>query len=177
MWIVKLNRDTSMAQVSSSIESIYEKLTLLYKKEISKKQIKIKKDLTIELIDKRLQFKMGAYKLTKDQEIFLDGFRKKLLSFLYKNREFIKTLEVNGHTSSEWGTANFTDRYLNNEKLSLNRSYEVISCIFTSSQQKVKLWLSGVLKGSGNSYAKIIKHNNIESKKRSRRVSFKIVLK
>ena len=177
MWIVKLNRDASMAQVSSSVESIYEKLTLLYKKEISKKQIKIKKDLTIELIDKRLQFEVGAYKLTKTQEIFLNSSGKKLLSFLYKNREFIKTLEVNGHTSSEWGTANFTDRYLNNEKLSLNRSYEVISCIFTSSQQKVKLWLSGVLKGSGNSYAKIIKHNNIESKKRSRRVSFKIVLK
>ena len=177
MWITKLNRDASMAQVSTTVQSIYEKLTKLYKKEISTKQIKIKKNLTIEFIDKRLQFEVGAYKLTKNQKIFIDGFGKKLLTFLYSNREFIRNLEVNGHTSSEWGTSNFTNRYLNNEKLSLNRSYEVISSIFTSSQTKVQLWLTSVLKGSGSSYAHRIKYNDIESKKSSRRVSFKIILK
>lgn len=177
MWIAKLNKDASMAQISSSVESIYEKLTLLFKKEISTKQIKIKKDLTIELLDKRLQFNVGVYKLTKTQEIFLDTFGKKLLTFLYANRQFIKTLEVNGHTSSEWGTSNFTNRYLKNEKLSLNRSYEVISCIFTSAQHNVQLWLSDVLKGSGNSYAKRIHYNETESKRSSRRVSFKVILK
>jgi len=177
MWITKLNKDASMAQVSYNIENIYDKLSLLYKKEILSKQIRIKKDLTIELIDKRLLFDIGRYKLKKTQDIFLKKFSKKLLNFLYTNKNFIKTLEVNGHTSSEWGTSDFTHRYLNNEKLSLNRSYEVISSIFKSSPKKIQVWLSSTLKGSGHSYAQQIKSNNIESKKNSRRVSFKIILK
>ena len=177
MWIVKLNKDTSMAQVSSSVESIYQKLLTLYKKEIAAHQIKIKKDLRIEFLDKRLYFDTGVYKLTQTQKIFLKRFGQKLFTFLYVNREFIKTLEVDGYTSSEWGTSDFTTRYLKNEKLSLNRSYEVISSIFRASPKKVQVWITSILKGSGNSYAKTVKYNNIEIKKDSRRVSFKIILK
>ncbi len=177
MWIIKLNRDASMAQVSSNVGTFYERLTALYKDEILKKEIVIKKDLTIEFIDKRLYFKAGVYKLTKTQKIYLSKFSKKLLAFLYTNKNLIETLEVDGHTSSEWGESNFTHRYLNNEKLSLNRSYEVMSSIFRPSSKKIKLWLSNILKGSGDSYAKSIKYNGIESKKKSRRVSFKIILK
>lgn len=177
MWIIKLNKDASMAQVSSSVESIYQKLITLYKKEISEHQIKVKEDLTIELLDKRLYFDVGTYKLTKTQKIFLDKFSKKLLTFLYANKEFIQTLEVNGHTSSEWKSTNFTDRYLKNEKLSMQRSYSVISRIFKSSSITIQQWLSNTLKGSGNSYAKLIKYDNVEVKKNSRRVSFKIILK
>jgi outer membrane protein OmpA-like peptidoglycan-associated protein len=177
MWIVKLNRDASMAQISSNVGTFYERLTALYKDEILKKEIVIKKDLTIEFIDKRLYFKAGVYKLTKTQKIYLSKFSKKLLEFLYANKNLIETLEVDGHTSSEWGESNFTHRYLNNEKLSLNRSYEVMSSIFTPSSKKIKLWLSNILKGSGDSYSKSIKYNGIESKKKSRRVSFKIILK
>ena len=177
MWIVKLNRDASMAQVSSSSANVYESLSTLYKKEIADKQIKIKKDLTIEFLDKRLYFDVGAYKLTKTQKIFLDKFGKKLLQFLYANKEYVNSLEVNGYTSSEWGSSNFQSRYLNNEKLSLNRSYEVISSIFKSSPKNIQVWLSGILKGSGHSYAHSIKHDGTELKKESRRVSFKIILK
>lgn len=177
MWILKLNKDASIAQVSTNAGSFYTKLCQLYKKEIANKKISIKKDLTIEFKDKSLLFNAGAYKLTKKQKIFLDSFSKKLLTFLHKNQEFIKTVEVNGHTSSEWGTSRFTDKYLNNEKLSFNRSYEVLSYIFKTATKAKQIWLSKMLKGSGHNYQQSIRFNGIESKKKSRRVSFKIVLK
>jgi len=177
MWIVRLNRDASMSQVSTSTSNFYEKLCDIFKNEITNQELKIKKDLSIEFTDKNLYFEVGQYKLTSKQISFLDLFSKKLIPFLNANREKIKNLEVNGHTSSEWGGTNFANRYLNNEKLSLNRSYETISHIFNKQSSATQVWLAEVLRGTGYSYSKKVAFNNIEDKKLSRRVSFKIVLK
>lgn len=177
MWITRLNADASMSQVSTHASNFYEKLCSIFTEEIKNKQLKIKKDLTIEFMDKNLYFSAGAYKLTKVQMNFLDSFSAKLIPFLSANKEQIKTLEVNGHTSSEWGDTNFTDRYLKNEKLSLNRSYETISHIFKKQSKSTQTWLAKVLRGSGYSYSKKVAFNEIEDKKLSRRVTFKIVLK
>lgn len=177
MWITRLNRDASMSQVSTHTSNFYEKLCDLFAQEIKNGQLRIKKDLTLEFTDKNLYFNVGAYKLTKEQMKFLDLFSNKLMPFLNANKELISSLEVNGHTSSEWGGTNFTERYLNNEKLSLNRSYETISHIFKKQSELTQIWLSKVLRGSGYSYSKKVAFNNIEDKKLSRRVSFKVALK
>ncbi len=176
MWIIKLNRDATIAQKSAHAEDFYEMLYSLYKDEIKSKQIVIKKDLSIEFTDKKLYFNVGKYKLTKTQKIFLDKFSKKLLPFLHRYKNQIKTLEVSGHTSSEWANTSFSDRYLKNAKLSLNRSYSTLSYIFNTQDKQTKHWLIKVLKGSGYSYSKNISFNKIKDKKLSRRVSFKIIL-
>ena len=176
MWIAKINRDATMAQISTKIENFYASLTKLFKDEIATQKLVIKKDLTIEFTQNNLLFNTGEYKLTKVQKEFLDNFSKKLIPFLRTNKEFISTLEVNGHTSSEWGGTNFTNRYLNNEKLSMNRSYSTLSYIFTLQNRATQIWLSNVLKGSGLGYSKKIEFDNIEYKTKSRRVTFKILL-
>jgi len=177
MWITKLNKDATMAQVSLSSSSFYKKLTTLFKEEIDNKQLNIREDLTIEFIDKRLYFEVGVYKLSKTQKIFLDKFSQKLLLFLSKNKELISTFEVNGHTSSEWGSTNFTQTYLNNEKLSMERSFSTLSYIFKMQSPKTQKWLTKVLQGSGFSYSKNVMFNEVEDKKKSRRVTFKVILK
>ncbi len=177
MWITKLNRDATMSQVSTSVASFYEKLCEIFKDEIKAKKIAIKKDLSINIIDPLLYFDVGAYNLTQKQKDFLTLFSSKLMPFIYANKEHIRTLEINGHTSSEWGKSDFTDTYLNNEKLSLNRSYETMSHLFREQKKPIRVWLSKVLKGSGYSSSKSIAHSNIESKKKSRRVTFKVILK
>ncbi|MDQ7067183.1 MAG: OmpA family protein [Sulfurimonas sp.] len=177
MWITKLNRDATMAQVSINADSFYEKLLELFKKEITEKKIKIKKDLSINITDPKLYFKVGEYRLTKEQKEFISQLSSKLIPFMYANKEDILSLEINGHTSSEWGKLDFADTYLNNEKLSLNRSYEVVNTLFKTQSKKQQLWLTKVLRASGYSSAKPISHSNIESKKKSRRVNLKIILK
>ncbi len=178
MWITKLNQDATLSQVSTDVDTFYEKLNKIFAKEIKLKQIMIKNDLTISLIDNRLYFDVGQYKLTKMQMDFMKKFSNKLLPFLYENRQIVQTFEVNGHTSSEWNNdTNFKTKYLNNEKLSLNRSYEVISNLFHTQPKQIQKWLSKILRGSGYSSSKKIVYTQFEDKKKSRRVSFKIILR
>ncbi len=177
MWIAKFNRDGSMAQISTNITDFYTKLCDIFKKEIDDKMIRIREDLTIEFIDSSLYFEVSKYELTKTQKDFLDIFANKLVPFLNANKEKINTLEVNGHTSSEWGNQNFANGYLKNEKLSINRSFSTLSYIFLNQSKPTQINLSKILRGSGFSYSKKIVLNKKEDRKKSRRVAFKIILK
>jgi outer membrane protein OmpA-like peptidoglycan-associated protein len=176
MWIVKLNSDASMAQIATDTSNFYKQLCNLFSNEKKNHQLQIKKDLSITLIDPTLYFQAGQYKLTKQQEAFIQNFSKKLVAFLHKYQNKVKTLEINGHTSSEWKDTNFQKRYLNNADLSAKRSLETLKCIFKAQQGQQQKWLTGILKESGLSYKdKIMLHGN-EDKKQSRRVTFKIIL-
>ncbi len=177
MWILKLNKDGSMAQKSTKTTDFYNALIKLFKPEIDENLLSIKEDLTINLKAKSLYFKVGKYKLTDKQKSFLTKFSTKLIPFLKANQAYIKTLEINGHTSSEWGITNLTNRYLNNEKLSFNRSYSTLSYIFKKQKKPVQIWLIKILKGSGLSFSKKTIQNGVEDKEKSRRVSFKIILR
>ena len=177
MWIVKINRDATIAQTSTKSLNVYDALLELFANEIDANSLRIKKDLTIEFLRHGLLFKVGEYKLTNAQKIFLDSISSRLVDFLYRHREFIDTLEVNGHTSSEWSKSGFTDRYVNNAKLSLQRSFETLSHIFKKQELKKQEWLSEILRGSGFSYSKRVMHSEGENREYSRRVSFKVILK
>lgn len=177
MWIVKLNRDLSLSQKSSHSINFYEELCKIFKDEINTHKIAIREDLSIDFIDNNLYFKTAQYELTKRQKEFLQNFSKKLLPFLHVNKDYINTLEINGHTSSEWGGTDFTSGYLNNEKLSMNRSYSTISYMFKSQDSKTQNWLANIIKGSGLSFSKKVMFQDKEDMEKSRRVSFKILLK
>jgi len=176
MWIAKINRDATMAQVSTKIEDFYIALKELFSDEIRMGILKIKDDLSIEFLDPKLQFNTGEYKLNSTQTSFINKFSKKLIPFLYKNKTYIKALEVNGHTSSEWNNSNFSTTYLKNEKLSMRRSFSTLTHIFKSQDIQTQKWLSQVFKGSGLAFSKKIIFDNVEYKQKSRRVSFKLVL-
>lgn len=192
MWIVKLNSNLKMAQVSVAVTvaatatkptvtkadaaSFYAQLLALFRDEIAAKKLLIREDLSIEFIDKSLYFNVGEFILTSSQKLFLDKFSLKLLPFLKRNKELFKTLEVSGHTSSEWGNSDFSKGYINNTELSMKRSFSTISYVFNTQNQDTKVWLSDLLKGSGFSFSKRVVVQNSEDKEKSRRVSFKILL-
>ena len=177
MWIVKLNRDGTMAQLSSSSVNIYDDLKKIFASEIRNHKLIIKEDLTIEFLDKNLYFNVGEYNLNEKQKNFLATFSDKLLPFMKKHQNNVTSFEINGHTSSEWGDTNFTNEYLNNEKLSMNRAYSTISYIFKRQNAQTQRWFSKIIKGSGFSSSKKVMFNDTEDKEKSRRVSFKILLK
>lgn len=186
MWIVKLNRNLSMAQTSkaeapkgktsNNSTNFYNELLNIFKEEIAANKITIKEDLSINLVDKSLYFDVGQFTLTNKQKEFLQKFATKLLPFLHKNRQSIGTLEISGHTSSEWGTTDFSQRYINNEELSMKRSFATLSHIFNNQNKESQKLLSEVIKGSGLNFAKKVVVDKNEDKEKSRRVSFKIIL-
>ncbi|TKI69001.1 hypothetical protein FCU45_08550 [Sulfurimonas crateris] len=176
MWLLKLNQDLSISQLSYKSTDFYSMLSELFRDEIQRGELLIKEDLSINFSDERLYFQVGEYKLTDVQKSFLDRFGKKLFTFLYENKEKIATLEINGHTSSEWGESDFSNSYIKNERLSMNRSFATLSYMFKSQNDKRQKWLSEILKGSGLSFSKKIVVNDTEDKERSRRASFKVLL-
>ena len=178
MWILKLNRDLSIAQLSNKSVNFYEELCKIFKQEINSNKLIIKEDLSIEFTDKNLYFNVGKSKLTKNQQNFLNNFSKKLIPFMYKYQNLIHKFEINGHTSSEWSNISFANTYLKNEKLSMKRSYSVLSYIFKKQNANIQRFLAKVIKGSGLSFSeKRLSLSNKEDKEKSRRVSFKIILK
>jgi len=178
MWILKLNRDLSIAQLSNKSVDFYEELCKIFEQEIHNYKLEIKEDLSIEFTDKDLYFGVGESKLTSNQEEFLNNFSEKLMPFMYKYRELVQKLEINGHTSSEWAGVSFSNAYLKNEELSMKRSFSTISYMFNKQNENVKRFLSSIIKGSGLSFSqKRLTFYDKEDKEKSRRVSFKIILK
>lgn len=200
MWITKINEDASMSKKyipiiekkhlnikhlkkivqskynTQKTNSLYAELIDIFKNEIDTKKILIKEDLNIELIDKDLYYGVGVYLLNKKQKIFLNDFYKKLIPFLNLHKSSINTLEINGHTSSEWGDKNFADSYLNNAELSMKRAFEVTKHMFKSQDKPTKIILSEILKGGAYSSSKKSMIDGIENKEKSRKITFLIEL-
>jgi outer membrane protein OmpA-like peptidoglycan-associated protein len=176
MWIIKLNKDITIAQKTYNSNNILQNLKDIFKKEIDTKILQIKDDFTINLIDENLYFKTGQYKLNTKQKIFLNTFSTKLFKFLKQRQKHIDTLEINGHTSSEWVGNNFNSKYLKNEKLSTLRAYKTLEYMYAQQSKEMSKFLAFILKSSGYSFSKKIYFNDLEDKEKSRRVSFKIIL-
>jgi len=59
----------------------------------------------------------------------------------------------------------------------MKRSYETLKSLFLAQDNAKQKYLTKILKGSGLNYRKRIILNNLEDRKKSRRVSLKIILK
>ena len=185
MWIVKLNSDTTMAtvpnttytQLSGVQQALYNDLRTTFAYEIQNKQLTITPDLKITLLGKPLLFQAGEYKLTHTQKQFLQNFFPKLLRVMKRYEKDIALLECNGHTSHEWRNTNFTNRYLNNQELSMKRAFSVLHFIFLHQPKQMQQWLSTILKGSGDGYRKTGEPLLDNTQRTQRHVRFQINLK
>ncbi|MEA1916277.1 MAG: OmpA family protein, partial [Campylobacterota bacterium] len=182
MWIVKIHSDGSYAQlikpknsknIAASMQSIYDDLIKTYATEIKDKKLKVMKNLSIIFTSPALLFDRAKYSLKPQQKRFLTTFNMKLIPLLKRHKSEITSLNVNGHTSSEWGSADFSSGYLKNMRLSQKRSYSVLSYIFKDSSKKNREFLTSLFSSNAHSYAQTIM-NPDEDRKLSRRVEFRI---
>jgi outer membrane protein OmpA-like peptidoglycan-associated protein len=156
---------------------LYAKLLEIFADEIKTKQLSIDESLTIKLISPNLNFKVGEYRLDTQQSKFLQTFNNKLINLLYIYKDDIKTLHVNGHTSSEWGGLGVDKGYLKNMDLSSKRALSVAQFLYTKQKSEDKKeFLRDILSSDAHSYAQRV-IDKTENKKASRRVDFKIELK
>ncbi len=177
MWIVKLHEDGSLALKSSDASSIYDALSDALSKEIDAGEISISRDLTISLHTDGLYFKTGVYRLNGAQERFLNRFGPKLFKALQPFQPAVSQLLVNGHTSSEWESADYTAGYLKNMELSSKRAFSVLSHLFSKPDTKpYRHWLTKTVQNNGHAYSHVVNKLTPDGKL-SRRVDFKIVLK
>lgn len=177
MWLMKFNDDCSVASRNKSAISLHKELSDIFSKEINEHAITISKDMFLSIEESALYFDVAEFNLKKNQKQFLDTLNQKLIPFIKKYHTIIESVEINGHTSSEWSGVDFATNYLNNAELSLKRSFSVLSYIFKSQDKKTQEILVKLLRGSGSSYKNKKMIEKIEDKEKSRRVTFKIILK
>ena len=177
MWIVKLNEDGTPALTSSDAAGLYDALHTAFSNEIESGQIAINRDLSISLLGAGLYFQTEVYRLNNAQENFLNRFGPKLFKALQPYQTSISQLLVNGHTSSEWKSADYASGYLKNMELSSRRAFSVLSHLFAKPDAAAyRHWLTKTLQNSGHAYAGVVNKKTRDGKL-SRRVDFKIVLK
>jgi outer membrane protein OmpA-like peptidoglycan-associated protein len=168
---------TTYTQLSGVQQALYNDLRTTFAYEIQNKQLTITPDLKITLLGEPLLFQAGEYKLTHTQKQFLQNFFPKLLRVMKRYEKDIALLECNGHTSHEWRNTNFTNRYLNNQELSMKRAFSVLQFLFLHQPKQMQQWLSTILKGSGDGYRKTGEPLLDNTQRTQRHVRFQINLK
>ena len=158
--------------------AIYSALKKEFEDDMPKWNAEIEKEtLTIRFLAPEVLFKEGKSDLEQRfQEILLD-FMPRYIELLHnKFINEIKEIRIEGHTSSGWyRDVSETEAFIHNMKLSQERTRTVLR--FSMDIQDLKPlnpWIRKTVSANGLSSARLVIKNNIENKKRSRRVEFTI---
>jgi outer membrane protein OmpA-like peptidoglycan-associated protein len=158
--------------------AIYTALEKEFKSDLKKWNAEIEKEtLIFRFLSPEVLFKTGSSDLERRfQEILLD-FMPRYIELLHnKFEEEIKEVRIEGHTSSEWSNSvNDTEAFIRNMELSQERTRAVLS--FSMDIQGLKTlnpWMRKTVSANGLSSARLVMKNNVEDKRRSRRVEITI---
>lgn len=162
------------------IKGLYEALESEFSEDFKPWNAQLDKNgLIFRFKDPNVLYKVGSSEINRKFKTILDDFFPRYLKVLEKYKNQIAQIRVEGHTSSEYGSAKSDEeRYKLNKILSEKRANEVYS--YTSNIDKKivensKDWLDKVYSFKGMSYDNLIyDKEGIEDKILSRRVEFKI---
>lgn len=125
-------------------------------------------------------FKAGSAELSKSFATAINEFFPIFIKSIDKDYlTSIEHIDIDGHSSSEWSKGSSEkDKYLHNLNLSQTRAYNVLrQCILSLSIREYR-WVLKKLRSRGASSSRpVYSKSDIENKKLSRRVEFKITLK
>ncbi len=158
--------------------AIYSALKNEFEDDMPKWNAEIEKEtLTIRFLAPEVLFKAGKSDLEQRfQEILLD-FMPRYIELLHnKFIDEIKEVRIEGHTSSEWSrNVSETEAFIRNMKLSQERTRTVLRFSMDILDLKpLNPWMRTTVSANGLSSARLIIKDNVENKKRSRRVEFTI---
>lgn len=158
---------------------LYQELWKEFEKDLPKWKAIIDKDtLTIRFEEPDVLFRAGSSDLAKEFKVILDDFFPRYIKILSSNkyRDNIEEIRIEGHTSSEWSDgAHGMEAYFKNMGLSQDRTRSVLNyCASLIRDKEVLDWSLKNLSANGlSSSKKIVNHNGLEDKEKSRRVEFR----
>jgi len=127
---------------------------------------------SISLPDEVL-FDVQSARLTPSTQAFLKKFCGPWIETVHAFGDRIKQMQIEGHSSSEWGALQGQAAYLQNLNLSQQRSAAVVQfCLAQDLQPDVAAWARSVLVAVGLSSSRPVLLNGTEDSVRSRRVIF-----
>lgn len=157
---------------------LYDDLMKEFNHDIDKWNAEINKEtLSVKFNAPEVLFNSGSSVLKRKFKEILDNFFPRYIKILTKEQysNDIVEIRIEGHTSSEWRIDVPNDRaYFYNMKLSQDRTRKVLEYVLTNKKLEEKKWVKNRLTANGLSSSKPIVVNNIEDKKKSRRVEFRV---
>jgi len=160
-------------------EAIYQALLDEFEKDLPKWNAVIDKDsLTFTFNSPEILFARGKQELSEEYRRLLDDFFPRYMKVLNQYRDSISEVRIEGHTSSLWNSnTSATDAYFLNMELSQGRTRSVLEYVYrlaevTPHQEWIKAHIAAVGLSSSRP---VLDSNNQENRKKSRRVTFRVV--
>lgn len=159
--------------------AIYDALVAEFYDDLKKWDATIVKDsLTFTFNSSDLNFSTGSTELSDKYKEVLNEFLPRYLKVIYKFENSITEVLIEGHTSSQWLTAESEeDAYFKNMELSQGRTRSVLRFLYTQTDIKqYQSWIKKKFSAIGFSYARTVSDSEgQEDQQRSRRVNFRVV--
>ena len=158
-------------------EDIYNALKSEFGKDLEKWNAEIEKDtLTVRFLAPEILFESGSDVLKPQFKDILSDFMPRYIDLLITNFvDDISEVRIEGHTSSEWNQEPEKTAFIKNMDLSQARTRSVLEYSFSLKElDGFDVWMRKTMSANGLSSAKLIMKENLEDKKRSRRVEFAI---
>lgn len=136
-----------------------------------------KETLAVRFEEPSVLFDKGDNRLKDEFKVILNDFFPRYVLILTSPKFIgdIEEIRIEGHTSSEWTIVKDQTPYISNMNLSQGRARKVLYHLLTESGLDFDYaWVRGHISASGLSSSKLIYEDNIENKKRSRRVEFRV---
>jgi outer membrane protein OmpA-like peptidoglycan-associated protein len=159
--------------------AIYEALMSTFSEDLQGWDAQIDKDtLTFVFSSPEVLFKTSKKELSIEYMKLLQNFFPRYLMTLGPFKESITEVRIEGHTSSVWNKyVNDTESYFKNMELSQGRTRSVLEYVYRlNTVASERNWIKKHVAAVGFSSAKLIKDiNGKEDRKRSRRVTFRVI--
>lgn len=172
-----LIKDVAVAYQENQV-SIYESLMKEFEKDLDKWNANIDNEtLTFTFKSPDTLFDDGKMTIKPEYKNILQDFFPRYLQTVYKFKDSINEVRIEGHTSSKWNQkTSLDDAYFNNMELSQGRTRSVLNYIYNlNNVNDKKVWIKDKIAAVGFSSSKLILKDGQEDEEASKRVSFRVI--
>ena len=157
-------------------EDIYNALKNEFGKDLEKWNAEIEKDtLTVRFLAPEILFESGSDVLKPQfKDILSDSMPRYIVLLVTNFVDDISEVRIEGHTSSEWNQEPEKTAFIKNMDLSRKDPFSIGYSFSLKELDGFDVWMRKTMSANGLSSAKLIMKENLEDKKRSRRVEFAI---
>jgi outer membrane protein OmpA-like peptidoglycan-associated protein len=179
----KPSKDSINKETSNVSLPLYDALKNEFNSDLVKWNAEIKEgSLIFRFKNTDMLFAHGSSELSADYKAILDEFFPRYLNILYKYKNEIDLIRIEGHTSSVYSSAKDEDeKYTKNKELSTKRANNVFDYVTTLENNFIsehKTWLNDYIKPYGMGYDNLVyTSEGKEDETLSRRVDFVIIKK
>ena len=133
--------------------------------------------LAVRFNNPALLFAAGRADISPEFDKIIQNFWPRYISVMSRYDSVIREVRIEGHTSSEWGSASLDDSYFRNMALSQSRTRAALQkCYLHTPDDRIE-WVRSNVTANGMSFSKLIYNDDgTENSQLSRRVEFTVVI-